>query len=689
MWWRWRVTDTVHLVKRVLVGNPMRSDQLSDTLLPKRLALPVYCSDPISSNAYATQEILLVLALGGTALLTLTPWIAAAVIALLLLVSVSYLQTCYAYASGGGAYVVSKENLGRWPSLIAAASLMVDYVMTVAVSVASSVENLTSAFAALRPYSVLLCLGIIALLTVMNLRGVRESGMLFAIPTYGFIASIYVMLIVGLWKVVTGSAPVAESAAFNLHPGHLTTAALVILVLRAFASGCTSLTGVEAVSNGVPTFRKPKSRNAGITLIVMALLSTGMMLGIAVLSTVSHVRVAEDTSLLDGAPAGYVQRTVLAQLSSSIFGNHTLGFFLVQVFTALILAMAANTAYNGFPILASILAKDRFLPKQLARRGDRLVYSNGILILAGIASGLIWLFDASTTRLIQLYIVGVFISFTLSQTGMVVHWRRIRRQPGAPHHTFASLFLNSVGASATALVLVIVLVSKFTHGAWMVVVAIPILVFLMHAISRHYMRTSESLRPKAVGYPLPSRVHVIVLVSQLNEPCLKALSFARAMRPSSLVAVHVDTHHDRTLQLCTDWVDRDIPVTLKLLDSRYRDLTTPILAYLRQMRIGPRDIVEVIVPEYVVGHWWEQVLHNQSALRLKTRLLYMPGVMVTSVPYQLSSAVPYRLERPGRGVVGDPDLAPGALRVRDAVDVRAELAPDTEPDREPEREPVG
>jgi amino acid transporter len=641
------VTESLTLAKRLLVGNPMRSNQVGETLLPKALALPVYCSDPISSNAYATQEILLVLAAGGLAAVSLTPWIAAAVIALLAIVTLSYLQTCRAHSSGGGAYVVSKENLGRMPALVAASALMVDYVMTVAVSIASSIENLTSAFTALRPYSVALCVGAIALITVMNLRGVRESGTLFAIPTYGFIVSVYLMLGVGFFRVLQGQAPLAESADFGFRSEQLLGGALVILLLRAFASGCTSLTGVEAVSNGVPTFREPKARNAQITLVVMGLLSIGMMAGIAVLSTLSRVRIADNVHELTGAPAGYLQRTVLAQLSAAVFGNNSFGFFAVQVFTALILAMAANTAFNGFPILASILAQDGYLPKQLSRRGDRLVFSNGILILAGIAAALIWGFNASTTALIQLYIVGVFVSFTLSQSGMVVHWWRRRPQRWLATHLVGSLAINGIGAVATAGVLVIVLLSKFTHGAWIVVVAMPVLCWLMLGVHRHYRKVSASLKPKASGITLPSRIHAIVLVSQLNEPTLQALAFARAIRPASVTALRVDTNPERTAKLRRDWAAREVPVPLAVVSSAYRDLTTPVLDYLGRMHVGPRDVVEVFVPEYVVGHWWEHLLHNQSALRLKSRLLYMPGVLVTSVPYQLRSAEPYQLDRPG------------------------------------------
>ncbi len=638
---------TLRVPKRLLVGNPMRSGQLHETLLPKRLALPVYCSDAISSNAYATQEILLVLALGGASLVLLTPWVALAVVALLALVTLSYRQTCHAYPDGGGAYAVSRANLGRNPSLIAAAALMVDYVMTVAVSIASGVENFVSAFPGLTPYSVELCVGFIVVITVMNLRGVRESGTAFAIPTYGFIVSVYVMLVAGFWNAATGHTPVAESAHLGFTGTSPAGAALIILVLRAFASGCTSLTGVEAVSNGVPTFREPKTRNASITLLLMGGMSIVMMGGIALLSTWSNLHIADSLHELTNVPAGYQQRTVLAQLSAAVFGNNSFGFFAVQGFTTLILALAANTAFNGFPVLASILAEDRYLPKQLGRRGDRLVFSNGILILASVAALLIVAFNASVTGLIQLYIVGVFVSFTLSQSGMIVYWRRHAAQNGWSARLIGSMAINAVGALATALVLVIVLVTKFTHGAWLVVIAIPALVFVMLRIHRHYQRVSDQLRPRAAGITLPSRIHAVVLVSQLNEPALTALAFARAIHPSSVVGLRVDTNAARTRRLVEDWARRDVPVPLAIVPSEYRDLTEPVLEYLSQITIGPRDVVEVFIPEYVVGHWWEQLLHNQSALRLKTRLLYMPGVMVTSVPYQLRSAQQYSLTRPG------------------------------------------
>lgn len=641
------VVTNLRLPKRLLVGNPMRTNQMQETLLPKRLALPVYCSDPISSNAYATQEIILVLAMGGASAVLLTPWIALVVVTLLGLVTLSYRQTCHAYPNGGGAYAVSRANLGRIPSLVAAAALLVDYVMTVAVSVAAGVENFISAIPELRDQSVVLAVAFILVLTVMNLRGVRESGTLFAIPTYGFILSVFVMLGAGFWSVLNGRPPVAESANLGFMEVSPAGAALLILLLRAFASGCTSLTGVEAVSNGVPTFREPKAHNAAVTLVAMGGLSIVMMMGISVLTTIAGVHIADSTAELTGVQPGYEQRTVLAQLSAAIFGNNSIGFFAVQGFTTLILIMAANTAFNGFPVLASILAEDRYMPKQLSRRGDRLVFSNGILILAGIAAALIVGFNGSVSKLIQLYILGVFVSFTLSQFGMVLYWKRRAANAGWTPAMVASVLINGIGAAATAVVLVIVLITKFTHGAFLVVIAIPTLVYLMVRVERHYRHTSVQLAPKAAGITLPSRIHAVVLVSQLNEPALKALAFARAIHPHTVTALRVDTNTARTNKLVRDWAERSIPVPLAVVNSQYRDLTEPVMNYLRTIEIGPRDVIEVFVPEYVVGHWWETLLHNQSALRLKSRLLYVPGVMVTSVPYHLRSAEAYSVPLSG------------------------------------------
>jgi amino acid transporter len=630
--------------KRLIVGRPLRSEQLGETLLPKKIALPVFCSDPLSSNAYATEEILLMLSVGGLALIHLTPWVAAAVGLLLIIVVVSYQQTCYAYPNGGGAYAVSRANLGRNASLVAASALLVDYVLTVAVSVAAGVANVVSAAPSLAPHAVAISIGVTVALALMNLRGIRESGTVFAIPTYAFVFCVLLMLIVGGARMFAGDTPEAESADIGVRAAHHSVGGLLLVavLLRAFASGCTALTGVEAVSNGVPNFKRPKSRNAAATLAIMGTLTIVMFVGITAFALVSHVHVAADPSQLTNAPTGYEQRTVIAQIAGAVFGYDSLGFFAVQASTAAILILAANTAFNGFPILASILGEDGFLPRQFSRRGDRLVFSNGIVILTGLAVLLIWAFDASTTRLIQLYIIGVFVAFTLSQWGMVKHWGRMlgrSRTASERGRIRRSRLINGLGAIVTALVLAIVLITKFTHGAWIVVIAMPALFLLMTRIRHHYDRVAVELRPGPAGVPLPSRIHAIVLVSKLHTPTLRALSFARASRPDSLTALTVRTNGDETERLMQEWADRDVPVRLTILDSPYRDVTRPVLDYIEGIRReSPRDVVCVFIPEYVVGHWWEHVLHNQSALRLKARLLFRPGVMVTSVPWQLGSA---------------------------------------------------
>jgi amino acid transporter len=616
--------------KRVVVGRPLRSDRLHDTLLPKRLALPVFCSDPLSSVAYATEQIVLVLGLGGLALLHLTPWVALGVVALLVVVVASYRQTCFAYPNGGGAYTVSKENLGARASLVAASALLVDYVLTVAVSVVAGVAAVTSASPRLAPHAVSLSVAAIVLLTVVNLRGVKESGKAFAVPTYGFVAIVLLMLGWATVKALLGQPMQAESATWSVQKVHETGGLLtVFLALRAFASGCTALTGVEAISNGVPSFAAPKSRNAARTLVAMGGLAVSMFVGITVLAVTSHVHMAEDPANLLGAPAGHVQKTALSQIGIAVFGDGPL-FLLLQGFTAAILVLAANTAYNGFPVLASLLSRDGYLPRQLGKRGDRLVFSNGVVVLAVLSVLLVVAFDADVTKLIQLYILGVFVSFTLSQWGMVKHW-------GSGHP--GKKLVNGVGAAATALVLVLVLVTKFVHGAWIVCVAMPLLYLLMQRIHAHYESVRRELAPPPGGVALPSRIHGVVPVSTLHEPTLRALAFARATRPHDLVAVTVEVDHEETQHLVDGWADRQIPVPLVVLESPYREITRPLLDYVSRIRLeSPRDVVCVFIPEYVVGHWWEQLLHNQSALRLKARLLFQPRVMVASVPWQLASS---------------------------------------------------
>ncbi|MFE7779315.1 APC family permease [Streptomyces sp. NPDC057445] len=645
-----KLTD---IPKRILIGRALRSDRLGETLLPKRIALPVFASDPLSSVAYAPGEVLLVLSIAGVSAYHFSPWIAAAVVVLMFTVVASYRQNVHAYPSGGGDYEVANTNLGPKAGLTVASALLVDYVLTVAVSISSGVENLGSAIPFVVEHKVLCAVGIIVLLTLMNLRGVKESGKLFAIPTYVFVAGVFIMVAWGAFRgLVLGETMEAPTAGLEIKPEQqgLAGFALVFLLLRAFSSGCAALTGVEAISNGVPAFRKPKSRNAATTLLLMGALAVTMFCGIIGLAMATDVRMAENPAhdlIRDGTPVGsdYVQDPVISQVAAAVFGDGTFLFVLLAAATALVLFLAANTAYNGFPLLGSILAQDRYLPRQLHTRGDRLAFSNGIVLLAGAAVLLVWVYGADSTKLIQLYIVGVFVSFTLSQTGMVRHWNRhlrSERDPAKRRHMVRSRAINAFGAFFTGLVLVVVLVTKFTHGAWVALLGMVIFYGTMTAIRKHYDRVADEIA--APDEPTddtvrPSRVHSIVLVSKLHRPTLRALAYAKLMRSDRLEALSINVDPAETKALKEEWDRRGINVPLKILDSPYREITRPIIEYVKSLRReSPRDAVSVIIPEYVVGHWWEHLLHNQSALRLKGRLLFTPGVMVTSVPYQLQSS---------------------------------------------------
>jgi amino acid transporter len=643
--------------KRLFVGRPLRSDRLGETLLPKRLALPVFCSDPLSSVAYATEQIVLVLGLGGLSLLYLTPWLAACIVGLMVIVVASYRQTCRAYPNGGGAYTVARANLGERAGLVAASALLVDYVLTVAVSVVAGVAAITSALPELAEHAVALSIGFVVLLTVVNLRGMKESGRAFAVPTYGFVLVVLALLVTAVVRAALGQDLTAASAGYDVLADHETGGLLtVFLAMRAFASGCTALTGVEAISNGVPSFTEPKARNAATTLAVMGGLAVTMFVGITALAIVTDVHMAEDPADLVGLPAGQAQTTALSQIGAAVFGGGP-AFYLLQGATAAILVLAANTAYNGFPLLSSLLSRDGYLPRQLGKRGDRLVFSNGVVLLAALAVALIVAFDAEVTKLIQLYILGVFVSFTLSQAGMVRHWTREladTADPAARRQMRRSQALNAAGAIATGFVLVLVLLTKFVHGAWIVVIAMPLLFLLMLRIHRYYARVQVELAPKPGGTALPSRIHGVVPVSRLHEPTLRALAFARATRPHDLQAVTVQVDPVETAALVDAWQERGVPVPLTVLGSPYREITAPLLRHIRELRVsGPRDVVCVFIPEYVVGHWWEQLLHNQSALRLKARLLFQPGVMVTSVPWQMASSRAFDLEEAQDGTAQD------------------------------------
>nr|WP_238384613.1 MULTISPECIES: APC family permease [Intrasporangiaceae] len=661
----------------------MRSDRLGETLLPKRIALPVFASDALSSVAYAPDEIFITLSVAGLSAYAFSWKVAVAVALVMLTIVASYRQNVHAYPSGGGDYEVATTNIGSFAGLTVASALLVDYVLTVAVSISSGVQNAASALGFVNGHEATYAVALVVLLAAVNLRGVRESGATFAIPTYCFMAAIIGMTAWGLARLAFGSLPAVSSAQFEVPSDTsfthgLGTAAGAFLILRTFSSGCAALTGVEAISNGVPAFRKPKSRNAATTLLLMGTIAVTMLIGIIVLANVTHLRYVDPDSdmnrlTLDGVhgvqtapgvamfPNGveYDQHTVVGQLSDAVFSNFPPAFYFTIAATGIILVLAANTAFNGFPVLASILAKDGFLPRQLHTRGDRLAYSNGILILAAGAIVLIVAFDAQVTRLIQLYIVGVFVSFTTSQIGMILHWNRnLRREKDRRTRArmMRSRAINALGASMSGTVLVVVLVTKFTKGAWIAIAAMVVLFVMMRAIRGHYRQVSEELAvdDDAEETVLPSRVHAVVLVSKIHKPTMRALSYARATRPSILEAVTVDVEAEETKALQDEWDRRDIPVPLKALASPYREITRPVVDYVKSIRRdSPREVVVVYIPEYVVGHWYEQILHNQSALRLKGRLLFTPGVMVASVPWQLHSSegAEGRLEGPTPGSV--------------------------------------
>jgi amino acid transporter len=635
--------------RRLVLGRPFRSDTLAHTLLPKRIALPVFASDALSSVAYAPEEIFLVLSVAGLAAYSLAPWIGLAVAAVMLIVIASYRQNVHAYPSGGGDYEVVTTNLGPTAGLTVASALLVDYVLTVAVSMASAMSNIGSAVPFIAQHKVLFAVLAILALASMNLRGIRESGTAFAIPTYAFMIGMYIMLAWGLFQIYVLGTPLrAESAGFEVHSEHgeVLGFAMVFLVARAFSSGCAALTGVEAISNGVPAFRKPKSRNAATTLLMLGLIAVSLFMGIVMLAKETGVRVADSPEQLIGAPPGYHQKTLIAQLADAVFHDFPVGLFLIAGVTALILVLAANTAFNGFPVLGSILAQDRYLPRQLHTRGDRLAFSNGILFLAFAAIAFILAFRAEVTALIQLYIVGVFVSFTLSQIGMVRHWTRLLRtetDSAVRRHMMRSRVINTVGFICTGTVLIIVVVTKFLAGAWIAILAMGALFIIMKMIHKHYDTVAHELEQQAEEHGddmvLPSRNHAVVLVSKLHMPTKRALAYARATRPDVLEAITVSVDDAETRELVHQWEDSDISVPLKVIASPYREITRPVLDYVKRVsKESPRTVVTVFIPEYVVGHWWEQVLHNQSALRLKGRLLFMPNVMVTSVPWQLSSS---------------------------------------------------
>jgi amino acid transporter len=604
-------------LKSFLIGRPLPTSHLRHERLTKTVALAVFSSDALSSVAYATEEIIIVLAAAGALVLGLTWWISLAIGVLLVVVATSYRQTIKAYPNGGGAYIVAHENLGAMPGLVAGASLLVDYILTVAVSVSAGTAAITSAFAATRPFAVEIAVALVAVLVLANLRGVRESGAIFAGPTYLFVLILALLIVVGLYRFATG-APVVVPA----QPIEAVQGLTLFLVLRAFASGCTAMTGVEAIANGVQAFKEPEAENARATLTWMAGILLFLFLGTSGLATLAHVSPGTET--------------VLSQLGRATFGTGPL-YYLLQVATAAILVLAANTSYADFPRLGSFMANDGYLPRQLRNRGDRLVYSNGMLLLTALAIALIVAFRASTTALIPLYAVGVFTAFTLSQAGMVVHWLR-SRDPG----WHWSIAVNGAGAVTTAVVLLVIAVAKFSQGAWFVLVLIPALVLYFRGIRLHYEDVARrlALPPHERCELVELRNHVIVLVSRIDRRLRHAIAYAKSLKGVSCEAVFVDVNGDSAERMRREWDECDFGIPLVTLPSPYRQLIEPIREYVRGQALPYDDdeVVTVILPEYVPTKWSDFLLHDPTPLRIKTAMYGEPDVIVTDVPYHFKAA---------------------------------------------------
>ncbi len=675
------------LIKRLLVGRAKRSEQADHERLPKKTALAVFSSDALSSTAYATEEILLVLAVAAAFYHTGNPFhyvvpISLGIATLLVIVAISYRQTIHAYPSGGGAYIVAKENLGTNAGLVAGAALLVDYVLTVSVSISAGVAALTSAaqgtrFAWLDDHKIALCLFFIAFIAVMNLRGVRESGALFAFPTYAFVVSFLFMIGYGLirYQFFGGAAPVHVEE-LKLAEGYHVQPLTLFLLLGAFSNGCAALTGIEAISNGVPAFKPPEAKNASTTLVVMAVLLTVMFLGTSVMAWLYGVQ-------------PHANETVISQFARIMFtGPMGWFYYVVQGTTAAILVLAANTSFADFPRLSSLLARDRFLPRQFANRGDRLVFSNGVIILAAFSALLVIVFRGDTSRLIPLYAVGVFLSFTLSQSGMVRHWLKERKATHAPPRAEAvapqsgsivvpspahgahesvrplpdaalavaaeqraafvtdevtaavnwkkSIVINALGAIATFVVLCVFILTKFIHGAWIVVVVIPLLVLLFRSIHKHYVMVARQLSTEGLTELRPLRNTVIVPISGVHRGVIAALEYAKAIAPDRVTAVYVNIDESATQKLREKWEQWGTGVNLVVLASPYRSLVRPLMRYINRLRQqGEGEVLTIVLPEFVPARWWQHLLHNQSSLLLKGSLLFKKGIIVTSVPYHL------------------------------------------------------
>jgi amino acid transporter len=606
--------------KHVLVGKPLASSELGHQRLGKLVGLAVFSSDAVASTAFASQEILQVLVpvIGVAAIGYLLP-ISIVVVALLVIVVASYRQTIFAYPGGGGSYIVSRENLGTRPALVAGASLLVDYTLNVAVSAAAGVAALTSAVSGLRGHPVALSLVLVALITLANLRGVKESGRLFAGPVYGYVAAMLLLVGVGLVRTYFGHLGAISGARDAVGSSTAVGAVTVLLLLRAFASGAIALSGVEAISNGVPTFRKPETRNAATTLMWTGAILGSLFFGIAVLANRLKPTLSET-------------ETILSQMGRAVFGSsHNPCYILLQASTVAILSLSANTSFADFPRLSSIIANDGFLPHQLANRGDRLVYSNGIIALSLASAGLLIGFNGNVTKLVPLFAVGLFSAFTLSQAGMVIHHLR-HREPSWHYN----IIINAIGALACFVVLCVVIVSKFTEGAWVPTVVIPLIVLAFAGIKRHYTRFSQTLQA-ATAVVVPVVHHTIVIpIGRITPVVLQAIGYAQAMKPDHLVVVKVINDDEAREQALIEWAALECGIVLDIVESPYRDLAGPIMEYIDHLdQLYDNDLITVLIPEFVVRHWWAQPLHNQSALALKARLLFRPNTAVTSLPVRV------------------------------------------------------
>ncbi len=600
-------------LKKLLLGKPLPSRELCEQKLTKRVALAIFSSDALSSVAYATEEMLLILILAGVGALHFSLPIAFAIGLLLIILISSYSEIIRAYPEGGGAYVVAKENLGKYPGLVAGASLLIDYVLTVAVSSATAVAALTSAFPQLYPYKVLLCLVCIFIVTLINLRGIKESGFIFSLPTYLFIGSFFILIVSGFYQYFVNPQTIVVVPPETLHSLEVVNA---FLLLRAFSSGCAALTGVEAISNGVPAFRAPESKNAIITLVGMGCILLFLFLGITELARFYEIIPSE-------------QETVVSQLARGIFGK---GFFyyLVQISTALILFLAANTSFSGFPRLSSLIAQDGFLPRQLGNLGDRLAFSNGIIILGLCAGGLIVLFQAKVHSLIPLYALGVFISFTLAQSGMLVHW--IKEKGKGWWYRF---LINGLGALATGVATFVIGITKFTHGAWMVLVFIPLLIFIFLIIRSHYDSLKSQLSPKGFVVTPPRLHRAVIPLSAFHKGTIRALAYAKSIS-SDVRAVYVSLDHERTDRFKDIWREWGQGIPLIILESQYRAIVEPLTHYIDDLLKEEKDqLITVVLPEFVPAKWWQQILHNQTALLIRGILYFKKGVVTTSVRHFL------------------------------------------------------